>query len=113
MQPMLVYIRGREELSNIIKDRIRAVENKKGLVMSFELTASVLIGIRYIPSCHVSVDSIDFRIPEHTTSSSRWFLHKNFGPGVRYGIGILVINLKIVWTNEPISCGIWPDLRIF
>lgn len=65
------------------------------------------------PSCHVSVDGTDFRIQEPTPFSSRWFSSKFRGPGVRYEIGISVINPKIIWVNGPFPCGTWPDLRIF
>ena len=63
--------------------------------------------------CLVSVDGIDFSIPEPTPWSSCWWSHKFNGPGLRYEVVICIVTGWIVAFNGPFECGSWPDLKIF
>ena len=63
--------------------------------------------------CLVSIDGVDFRIPEPTPWSSIWWSHKFNGPGLRYEIGICIATGWIVAYNGPFECGSWSDLKIF
>jgi len=61
---------------------------------------------------HVSLDGTDFRIREPTPFDRKWFSHKFKGPGIRYEIGISIIEGEIVWASGGFPCGEWPDLKI-
>jgi DDE superfamily endonuclease len=61
----------------------------------------------------VTIDGVDFQIPEPTPFDSKWFSHKFGGPGLRYEIGVCIKTGKIVSFNGPFECGTWPDLKIF
>jgi len=63
--------------------------------------------------CLISVDGVDFEIPEPTPWSSIWWSHKFNGPGLRYELAICIATGWIVAYNGPFECGSWPDLRIF
>ena len=59
-----------------------------------------------------SIDGMDCHILEPTPFSTKWFLHKFKGPGVRYEVGVCIRTGWIVWVNGPFPCGTWPDLKI-
>lgn len=61
----------------------------------------------------MTVDGVDFAIPEPTQFSPRWYSHKFKGPGLRYEIAVCIKTGKIVSFNGPFECGTWPDLKIF
>jgi DDE superfamily endonuclease len=61
----------------------------------------------------VTIDGVDFQIPEPTSFDSKWFSHKFGGPGLCYEIGVCIKTGKIVSFNGPFECGTWPDLKIF
>ena len=65
----------------------------------------------------ISVDGVDFEIrepyPYEREYSSRWFSPKFKGPGLRYEIGLSILNGDIVWTNGPFACGKYSDWKIF
>ena len=62
--------------------------------------------------CLVSVDGTDFRIPEPTPFSAKWWSHKYNGPAIRHEIAICIQTGHIVWTHGPFPCGEWSDIRI-
>ena len=64
-------------------------------------------------ACLVTIDGIDFRIPEPTPWSSLWFPHKFKGSGLRYEIAVCIATGWVVGYNGPFECGRWPDLTIF
>lgn len=45
---------------------------------------------------HVSLDGTDFRIREPQPFGKKWFCHKSKGPGIRYDIGISIVEGDIV-----------------
>ena len=63
--------------------------------------------------CLVSVDGIDFSIPEPTPWQSIWWSHKFNGPGLRYELAVCIATGWIVAYNGFFECGSWPDLKIF
>ena len=63
--------------------------------------------------CLVTVDGVDFSIPEPTPWSSIWFSHKFNGAGLRYELAVSIATGWIVAFNGPFECGSWPDLKIF
>jgi len=63
--------------------------------------------------CLVSIDGVDFEIPEPTPWSSIWWSHKFNGPGLRYELTICIATGWIVAYNGPFECGSWPDIKIF
>ena len=63
--------------------------------------------------CLVTIDGVDFEIPEPIPFDSKWYSHKFGGPGLRYEIGVCIKTGKIVSYNGPLECGRWPDLKIF
>ena len=52
------------------------------------------------------------KIEEPVPFSARWYSHKFNAAGVRYEIGLRLINPIITWVCGPYPCGDWPDLRI-
>ena len=59
----------------------------------------------------MSVDGTDCRIPNH---GKLFASHKfNGKSGLRYEVGISIIDGFIVWLNGPFACGEWPDINIF
>lgn len=61
---------------------------------------------------HVSLDGTDFRIREPQPFNKKWFSHKFKAAGVRYEIGISIVEGEIVWASGGFPCGEWPDLKI-
>lgn len=61
---------------------------------------------------HVSLDGTDFRIREPQPFNKKWFSHKFKGPGIRYEIGISIVEADIVWASGGFPCGEWTDLKI-
>jgi len=58
----------------------------------------------------ISVDGVDFKVPEHGPEfSSHKFAKKS---GLRYEVGLCILTGDIVWINGPYACGHWPDLSI-
>jgi hypothetical protein len=60
--------------------------------------------------CLVTVDGTDFHIPEYGPT---FFSHKFKSSGLRYEVGVSILNGKVVWTNGPYECGKWNDITIF
>ena len=63
--------------------------------------------------CLVTIDGVDFPIPEPTAWSKKWYSHKFEGPGIRYEIAVSIFNGWIVLYNGPFQCGAWSDKKIF
>jgi len=63
--------------------------------------------------CLVTVDGVDFHIPEPTPWSRVWYSHKYDAAGLRYEIAICIATGWIVAYNGPFEAGSWPDLKIF
>lgn len=63
-------------------------------------------------SMHVSLDGTDFRIREPQPFNKKWFSHKHRGPGIRYEIGISIVEGDVVWASGGFPCGEWNDLAI-
>lgn len=63
--------------------------------------------------CVLSVDGTDFRIQQPKIWSKGWFSHKFNGPGLRYEVGVSILNGDICWINGPYEPGDWPDIKIF
>lgn len=61
--------------------------------------------------CLVSVDGTDFRV--QSSYGRAFFSHKFRGAGLRYEVGICILNGYIVWINGPYECGKWNDISIF
>lgn len=61
---------------------------------------------------HVSLDGTDFRIREPQPFNKKWYSHKFKGPGIRYEIGISIVEGDIVWAVGGVPCGEWSDLKI-
>lgn len=61
--------------------------------------------------CLISVDGVDFRIPNHGPAfSSHKFKKKS---GLRYEIALCIQTGDCVWVNGPYPCGGYPDITIF
>lgn len=60
----------------------------------------------------VSLDGTDFRIEEPQPFDKKWFSHKFNTAGVRYEIGISIVEAEIVWASGGLPCGEWSDLKI-
>jgi hypothetical protein len=61
--------------------------------------------------CLISVDSVDFRCPNHGRSfSSHKFAKKG---GLRYEVALCIQSGDIVWINGPFPAGSWNDITIF
>ena len=59
----------------------------------------------------MSVDGTDFRIPNH---GKIFASHKlNGKSGLRYEVGVSILEGLLVWLNGPFPCGEWPDINIF
>jgi hypothetical protein len=56
------------------------------------------------------LDGTDFRIYEQTPFDRKWYSHKFKGPGLRYEVGLSIINGNIVWAYGGMPCGEYPDL---
>ena len=63
--------------------------------------------------CLVTIDGVDFMIPEPTPWSSHWYSHKFNWPGLRYELAVAIKMVDIVAYNGPFECGRWPDIKIF
>jgi DDE superfamily endonuclease len=63
--------------------------------------------------CLITVDGVDFLIPEPIQFSTEWFSHKFGSAGLRYELGIAINTGSIVWFNGPFPAGSFPDLRVF
>jgi len=61
----------------------------------------------------VTVDGTDFRTERQTGQGKSWYSHKFHGPGLRYEVGVSILDGNIVWLNGPFPCGDWPDITIF
>jgi len=61
---------------------------------------------------HVSLDGTDYRIREPQPFNRKWYSHKFKGPGIRYEIGISIVEGEIVWASGGFPCGQWTDLKI-
>lgn len=61
---------------------------------------------------HVSLDGTDFRVREPQPFNTKWFSHKFHGPGLRYEIGISIVEADIVWASGGLPCGEWSDLKM-
>ena len=59
----------------------------------------------------LSIDGVDFRFPGKPTKAMR--LHKFKKCGVRYEIGISIVEGDICWLSGPFPCGKYPDINIF
>ena len=64
----------------------------------------------------MSVDGTDFEIEEPgpfiKKISKLWYSHKFKGPGLKYEVGISILNGDIVWIHGPFNCGM-NDLQVF
>ena len=59
----------------------------------------------------MSVDGVDFRIPNH---GRKFYTHKwKFDSALRYEAAVSIIHGDLVWINGPYEPGIWNDLMIF
>ena len=63
--------------------------------------------------CLVTVDGTDFRIERQTGNGKSWYSHKFHGSGLRYEVGVSILEGNIVWINGPYPCGDYPDISIF
>lgn len=61
---------------------------------------------------HVTLDGTDCRIQEPQPFNVKWFSHKFKAAGVRYEIGISIVEGDIVWASGGFPCGEWPDIKI-
>lgn len=61
---------------------------------------------------HVSLDGTDFRIREPQPFDRKWYSHKFKTAGIRYEIGISIVEGWIVWASGGLPCGEWSDLKI-
>jgi DDE superfamily endonuclease len=61
----------------------------------------------------MTIDGVDFKIPEPIPFDEMWFSHKFNGPGLRYEIAVAINTGDIVWFNGPFPAGAFPDLKIF
>ena len=61
--------------------------------------------------CKTSVDDTDFRIMEPKPFNKNLFSKKFKGPGVRGEVGVCIKTGWIVWTNGPLLCVAFPDLK--
>lgn len=61
---------------------------------------------------NVSLDGTDFSIREPKPFNTKWFSHKFNGSGIRYEIGISIVEGDIVWASGGFPCGEWSDLKI-
>lgn len=61
---------------------------------------------------HVSLDGTDFRIREPQPFNKKWFSHKFKAAGLRYEIGISIVEAEIVWASGGLPCGEWTDMKI-
>lgn len=61
---------------------------------------------------HVSLDGVDCRIEEPQPFNKKWFSHKFKAAGIRYEIGISIVEAEIVWASGGFPCGEWPDIKI-
>lgn len=61
---------------------------------------------------NVSLDGTDFPIREQTPFDKKWYSHKLKGPGVRYELGLSIVEGDIVWASGGFPCGEWNDLAI-
>ncbi len=57
------------------------------------------------------MDCTDFR-GEFGTKKA-FFSYKINGPGLRYELGLSILNGDIVWISGPFAPGKWPDINIF
>lgn len=60
----------------------------------------------------VSLDGTDCKIREPQPFNKKWYSHKFKAPGIRYEIGISIIEGDIVWASGGLPCGEWTDLKI-
>lgn len=60
----------------------------------------------------VSLDGTDFRIREPQPFNKKWYSHKMNTAGIRYEIGISIVEGDIVWASGGFPCGEWTDLKI-
>lgn len=61
---------------------------------------------------HVSLDGTDFLICEPQPFDKKWYGHKFKHAGIRYEIGISIVEADIVWASGGFPCGEWNDLKI-
>lgn len=60
----------------------------------------------------VSLDGTDFPIREQTPFNKKWFSHKFKGPGIRYELGLSIVEADIVWASGGFPAGERNDLAI-
>lgn len=61
----------------------------------------------------MTVDETDCLILELYPFGSIWYSHKFNGPGVRYEVGLPIVNGHVGWVNGPFHCGSQSDIKIF
>lgn len=61
---------------------------------------------------NVTLDGTDFKIREPQPFNRKWYSHKFNGPGIRYEIGLSIVEGDIVWASGGFPCGEWNDLSI-
>lgn len=83
------------------------------LIYSFQIRWENRFRSDTFQRCLVTVDGVDFHIPEPIPFSTEWYSHKFGGPGLRYELGVAVNTGDIVWFNGPFPAGSFPDLKIF
>lgn len=77
----------------------------------------ILFENRYIGDqghdCLLSVDGTDFRIPLVHNDIKAFWTYKFKTCGLRYEVGLSILNGDICWTNGPKPPGLWNDNMIF
>ena len=61
----------------------------------------------------MGVDGTDFQVYCQKWSYKFWYDFKFKKPGVRYKVGVSIVNGDIVWINGPVLCGHFNDINIF
>ncbi len=59
-----------------------------------------------------SLDGTDFKIEEPQPFNTKWYSHKFNSAGIRYEIGISIVEGEIVWASGGLPAGEWTDLKI-
>ena len=63
--------------------------------------------------CLISVHGTDFQVYRQKGSYKFWYGFKFKKRGVRYEVGVSIVNGDIVWINGPFPCGHFNDIKIF
>lgn len=61
---------------------------------------------------HVTLDGTGCRIREPMPFSKKWYSHKFKSAGVRYEIGISIVEAEVVWASGGVPCGERPDIKL-